>query len=82
MGIEKLSTAARAAGFAMATSDELLTSSPPRRAVCEVNPWQSVDVRQTVVAVPARAPTIQSLKSTATDIRKNVTAFLGWGAPA
>ncbi len=81
MGIEKLSTAARAAGFAMGTSDELLTSSP-LRAVPDVSPWQSADVQQNLSAVSPRAVAFRSLKTTAVDLRKNVTAFLGWSAPA
>jgi len=72
MGIEKLSAAARAAGFAMATSEDLLTS-PPRRPVTETNPWQSVDARQS---------TSRSSGSVAIDLRKNIYSLFGWSATA
>ena len=37
MGIERLTTAARAAGYAMATSEELLTPTSSRKSG---NPWR------------------------------------------
>ena len=69
MGIEKLSAAAQAAGYAMATSEDLLTSAPQQpRPMTDISPWQSAEIRQDVIT---------SNDSAAMILRRNIYALFG-----
>ena len=72
MSIEKLSAAAQAAGFAMATSEDLLTSTP-RHQASEANPWQSALISQSTAPDGEGAAVI---------LRRNLYSLLGWRATA
>ena len=72
MGIEKLTIAARAAGYAMGTSEDLLHT--PRRAPENLdNPWQGTELKYT--------RGLQSRGSLVT-IRRSVNALINWRATA
>ena len=72
MGIQRLSDAARAAGYAMATSDELLTSTTPQ-SQHKTNPWQSSELSQTFTNTHPR---------NVFALRRNLYSLLGWNATA
>ena len=78
MGMETLNNAARAAGYAMATSDDLLNNSKaePRTEVEAWRPGEAIMARQ--VAPPPSNPV-----HTVTDwVKGRVLSVFGRGAPA
>ena len=78
MGMETLNNAARAAGFAMATSDELLSNSKPD-ARTEDEAWRPGEAIMATQSPPASGGTLY----TVTDwVKGRVFGVFGRGAPA
>jgi hypothetical protein len=78
MSIENLNTAVRAAGFAMATSDEPAHESKPDKLLLQNEAWrpgEAILLSQDDIDVAKAAPTIA-------DRLKGVLGLLGRGAPA
>jgi len=78
MGMEALNNAARAAGFAMATSDELLEDAK-REARTDAERWRPGEV---VVANPTPQASSNTLHSVADWMKGRVFSVFGRGAPA
>ena len=77
MGMETLKNAERAAGFAMASSDDLSTESKPEAKV-ETGAW-----RPSEAIVLHREPQVVAPKSpSVSDWVKNLFGMSGRGAPA
>jgi hypothetical protein len=64
MGIDKLNAAARAAGFAMAVSDEFVMQPSPQRNIVEARGTERALQAQNSTALVVRAPKSQSNWST------------------
>jgi hypothetical protein len=78
MGMEKLNNAARAAGYAMATSDDLLNNSKPE-AKPEVDSWRPGEA---IMASQAKPSSGNALHSVTDWVKGRVLGVLGRGAPA
>ena len=78
MGIETLNTAARAAGFAMATSDEA-SSDNKASAKPETESWRSGDA---ILLDPEPSDAAVKVASSSGDWLKSLLGVFGRGAPA
>ena len=79
MGMETLNNAARAAGYAMATSDELLSNSKPDETRSEADSWRPGEA---IIASKA-APSSSNMLHSVTDwVKGRVLGVFGRGAPA
>ena len=79
MGMETLNNAARAAGFAMATSDELLSNGKPPEAKTEIEAWRPGEAIMATQSAPAAGGALHAV----TDwVKGRVFGVLGRGAPA
>ena len=76
MGMEKLNNAARAAGYAMATSDDLLNDSKPE-ARSEVESWRPGEA-----IMPSQQSSNNTLHTVTDWVKGRVLGVLGRGAPA
>lgn len=78
MGMEKLNNAARAAGYAMATSDDLLNNGKPE-AKPEADSWRPGEA---IMASETASPSSNALHTVTDWVKGRVLGVLGRGAPA
>jgi hypothetical protein len=78
MGMEKLNNAARAAGYAMATSDDLLSNNKPE-ASPEIEAWRPGEAIMASQAAPSSS---NALHFVADWVKGRVLGVFGRGAPA
>jgi hypothetical protein len=87
MGIESLHTAAAAAGYAMATSEDLLVAEPHEKSSARaenINPWGARDMSEpkSGANLPALRPAAQPLPGWSQVLVRGVYSLMRRGAPA